>query len=130
MIEVKPLRLNKQWFKSYDELFESLNRLENLKMTASFPSSLTAMNWRFTIYAAERVGLFFSPIKDEHIAIKEACEQNLPLIEICTGDFTKPEYVVQTPNLDMSALKKKWALDYCAAHNMAITEGKNQQPLT
>ncbi len=115
-------RSRSEYFQSYDDLFDHITRHENLSMAANPNPNFTTMNWRFTIYAAERVELFFSHWKDKFIVIKEACDQGFPLIEICAGDFTRPEYVVVTPRLDMSSLKKKWVLDYCTAHNMIITE--------
>ncbi len=123
MIEVQSNeRSRKEWFQSYDDLFNHITRQEYLSMAANPNPNFTTMNWRFTIYAGERVELYFAHLKDKSTSIKEACDQKLPLIEICTNDFTRPEYVVVTPKLDMLPLKKKWVLDYCKAHNMVITE--------
>lgn len=115
-------RSRKEWFKSYDDLFNHLTRHEHLSMAANPNPNFTTMNWRFTVYAGERVDLYFSHLKGTSIAIKEACDKQFALIEICTGDFTRPKYVVVTLELDMLPLKKKWVLDYCEAHNMVITE--------
>ena len=120
IIEVKRTQ-KPELFESYDELFVHLNRLENLKILAPNPD-FTAMNWSFTLYSAERVCLLFEHLREQALPVKEAHEQSLPLIEICTGDFALPEYVVKTPTLNMGYLKRKWSLDYCACHGMSVTE--------
>lgn len=123
MIEVQSnQKSRKEFFPNYDDLFNNLTHHENLTMAANPNPNFTTMNWRVTIYAAERVNLFFGHLKDKSAPIKLACDQKLPLIEICAGNFTKPEYIAQTQNLDMSSLKKKWVLDYCKYHNMIVTE--------
>jgi hypothetical protein len=72
-------RSSKEWFQSYDDLFNHITRHENLSMAANPNPNFTTMNWRFTIYAAERVELYFSHLKDKSIPIKEACDQQFPL---------------------------------------------------
>ena len=123
MLEVQSnQKSRKEFFHSYDDLFNHLTRHENLTMAANPNPNFTTMNWRFTLYAADRVNLFFGHLKDKSAPIKLACDQKLSLIEICAGNFTNPEYVAQTTGLNLSELKKKWALDYCRYHNMIVTE--------
>jgi len=38
------------------------------------------------------------------------------------GDHTNPRYVAITPDTDIHSLKKKWCDDYCAFHDIDISE--------
>jgi hypothetical protein len=120
MIEVK-MRPNKEkeLFQNYNELFDHIVEAENLRMLERHPDFRT-MQWSFTAYAPHHVQALYAHLKERHSAIKEASESQLPLIEICTGDFANPEYVVGTANLNIKYLKKKWTLAYCAAHGMSV----------
>ena len=120
MIEVNtaPGQQNER-FQNYDDLFDHIIEMENLKMLELEPDFRT-MQWSFVAYAPHHVTALYMHLKGQDKAIKEASEKQLPLIEICTGDFTKPEYVVGTQTLNLGYLKKKWALAYCATHNMTI----------
>ena len=48
-------------------------------------------------------------------------------MELCTGDYNNPQYIAVTPNIDMDGLKKKWCLDYCAFHGLAISETADEE---
>jgi hypothetical protein len=60
--------------------------------------------------------------KDAPTAVHEAFDENLPLIEICTGDYHNPMYIVVTPNVDIYYLKKRWCVDYCTFHHLLVRE--------
>jgi hypothetical protein len=121
MIEVKTIsNKEKECFQSYDALFDHFVEVENLKMLEPEPD-FSEMQWSFTAYAPHHVQAFYTHLKDQSPVVKEALESQLPLIEICTGDFSNPEYIVGTANLDIKYLKQKWTLAYCSAHNMTIT---------
>jgi hypothetical protein len=122
MLEVKIVKEpTVELFEDYNDFFRHLVRLENLKMLAPNPD-FSAMNWSFTLYSTDRVALLLAHMKDYSLPVKEAYEQGLPLLEICTGDFALPEYVVQTPMLNMDYLKKRWVLDYCHHHSISVVE--------
>jgi len=110
-----------QYFEDYNELFDCFTAVENLKLVAKCPN-FKRMNWSFTIYSPKRVAAFYAHIKDSNEAIKEAFSEDLSLIEICTGDFTKPTYIALTPNVDLNYLKKKWCIDYCTFHHLVVRE--------
>jgi hypothetical protein len=119
MIIVSMDRKNIGYFKDYNDLFENPIGVENTKFIAVDQNAIDR-NWAFTIHPPQRVAAFFAHLKDSCEAIKEAFEEGLPLIEICTGDFTKPQYIAQTPNTDMDYLKKKWCLDYCNFNHFLV----------
>jgi hypothetical protein len=120
MIEVQTVSNNeKETFQSYDNLFEYIVEAENLKMLELEPD-FRSMQWSFTAYSPRHVQALYTHLKDQHLAVRQASENQLPLIEICSGDFTNPEYVVGTEDTKIRYLKKKWTLAYCASHGMTI----------
>ena len=109
------------YFKDYNDLFENLIGTENTKLIA-VNQNARDRDWAFTIHPPQRITAFFAHLKDSCEAIKEAFEEGLPLVEICAGDYTKPVYIAQTPNVDMDYLKKNWCIDYCVFHHFAVRE--------
>jgi hypothetical protein len=93
-------------FEDYNELFECITASENLKLAAKH-SGFAQMDWSFTVYPPEEVVALYVDAQNPCAAMQEALEENLPLIEICTGDYKNPLYIVLTPNVDMDFLKKK-----------------------
>ncbi len=104
-------------FESYDALLECIMEIENEKHIDDTP-----MDWRFTIYPPTEVAALYALSQEPCAAIEEAFEEDLPLIEICTGDYKKPLYIALTPNVDMDYLKKKWCTDYGTYHNLVVKE--------
>lgn len=109
------------YFKDYNDLFEYLAGTENANLTA-VNHNAKDRDWRFTIHPPQRVATIYAHLKDSCEAIKEAYEESLPLIEICSGHYSKPHYIAQTANVDMDYLKRKWCVDYCANHNFILRE--------
>lgn len=108
-------------FEGYNELFEHLAGTADSEFLA-VNHNAKDHDWRFTIHPPQRVAAFFSHLKDSCEAIKETLEESLPLIEISTGDYSKPLYIAKIPNVDMDYLKRKWCLDYCIWHHLVVRE--------
>lgn len=108
-------------FEDYNQLFDYLIRMENRKLLAYF-SDFKHLNWSFMIYSPKQVSSLYVYCKNPADAIREAFEDKLPLIEICTGSFQHPLYIVYTPIVDLDYLKKKWCLDYCRFHNLILKD--------
>ena len=104
-------------FKSYDALLECIMEIEQEKHTDDTP-----MDWSFMIYPPTEVVAFYALSQTPCVIIEEAFEEDLPLIEICTGDYKKPLYIAMTPNVDIVYLKKKWCKDYCTFYNLLVKE--------
>ncbi|MGV8948382.1 MAG: hypothetical protein ACOH2E_03315 [Candidatus Paracaedibacter sp.] len=122
MIIIQPLNGEPaEHFETFDQLFEFIMTIEALKLVAKNSHS-KPMNWNFTVYSADQVFPLLAGYKKPPGALEEAYEENLSLIEICTGDYKKPLYVVLTPNVDMDYLKKKWCVDYCTYHDLVVRE--------
>ena len=121
MLEVMMFDYTRCQFQGYDELFGYLSETENLKLIEETPD-FTTMNWSFNVYSPEQVEALHTHMKNQPAAIQEAFEQQLPVIEICKGDFDNPFYVSVTPNIDQASYQKGWCIDYCDFHHLAITE--------
>jgi hypothetical protein len=120
MIEVQTASpKKKETFQSYDDLFEHIVEVENLKMLELEPY-FPEMQWSFTAYSPRYTQALYTHLKDQYPAVRHASENQLPLIEICTGDFANPEYVVGTESLKIRDMKKRWTLAYCSAHGMTV----------
>jgi hypothetical protein len=118
MIIIQPLDgAPAEHFENFDELFECIVTTEALKMAAKTP-----MNWSFTVYPTNQVGTLLAVHKNPPEVMTEAFDENLPLVEIYTGDYKNPLYIVLTPNVDMDYLKKKWCIDYCTYHDLVVRE--------
>lgn len=108
-------------FENYDELFEHLAGTADTEFMA-VNHNAKDRDWRFTIHPPQRVAAFFLHLKDSCEAIKEALEDGLLLIEIYAGDYSKPLYIAQTPNVDVEYMKRKWCIDWCNIHHFLISE--------
>ncbi len=104
-------------FVNYDELLGCIIESEHEKHPDDAP-----MDWNFTVYPPQQVGTLYALNQEPCEAMQEAFEENLPLIEVCTGDYKNPLYMAMTPNVDMDFLKKKWCVDYCTYHNLVVKE--------
>ena len=78
------------------------------------------MNWRFVIHPPKEVINVYTHSKAPSGSLKEAYKENLPLIEICTGDYKLSLPIALAPNVDMDYWKKKWCIDYCTYHNLVV----------
>ena len=122
MIIIQPLDgTPSEHFENFDQLFECIMTTEALKQTAK-KSNSKPLNWSFTVYPANQVGTLLAVHKKPREVMREAFEENLPLIEICTGDYKNPLYIVLTANVDVDYLKKKWCVDYCTWHDLVVRE--------
>ena len=118
MITILPLDgTPAEHFKSYDALLECIMKIEHEKHFDDTP-----MDWSFIVYLPEQVVPLYTLSQKPCEAIEEAFDENLPLIEICTGDYKKPLYMAMTPNIDMHYLKRKWCIDYCTYYNLVVKE--------
>lgn len=111
-----------EYFDDYNELFDCLITIENLKCLAT-RSTLKHRNWNFTVHVPLRVAALYLFSQDPSQALEEAFTGNLALIEICSGDYKRPQHIVLTPNVDLGYLKKKWCVDYCTFHHLVVRDG-------
>lgn len=122
MVIIQPLNgAPAEHFENFDQLFECIITTEALKMAAKTSNS-KPMNWSFTVYPASQVSTLLVVHKKPPEALKEAYEENLSLVGICTGDYRFSLHIPLTPNVDMDYLKKKWCVDYCTFHHLIVKE--------
>jgi hypothetical protein len=104
MIVIQPLDgTPSEHFENFDELFDCIITTEALKVAAK-TSNVKPMNWSFTVYPANQVTTLLAVHKKPPEIMTEAFEENLPLIEICTGDCKNPLYIPLTPNVDIVSM--------------------------
>ena len=122
MIKIVPLDgTPPKYFESFDEFFKDVTTTENSKLLEDQPD-LSQMNWSFTIYPPKRVAALHAHTKAPCAAMQEAFEDNLSLIEICTGDYKMPLYIFLTRNVDVHYLKKQGCLYYCTFRRLLVRE--------
>ena len=81
MITIVPLNGEPiEHFEDYNDLFDCITTIENMKLIAKRPSA-KRIYWSFTIYPPKQVLVLYAYGKYPSEAMKEAAEENLPLIE-------------------------------------------------
>lgn len=78
--------------------------------------------WTFRIFPTNHVGYLYHHLPRDMItpALQKAYDEQLPLIEMCLGDFSKPLYVPVVDRLNISALKRAWYLACCLMQGSEI----------
>ena len=128
------IRLEQQiTFNNYDKLFDFLAQMDSeIKDGKLFESYLQfeGTNWSFVTYPPDRVAALYQFAITIDPDLQEAYDEQLSLLELCTGDYNNPQYIAVTPNIDMDALKKKWCRDYCDFHGLSLceTDGEGKAP--
>ncbi len=107
--------------KSLKRIFVDVTTAENSKLLDD-QLDLSQMNWSFTIYPPKPVAALHTHSQAPCAAMQEAFEDNLPLIEICAGDYKKSLHIVLTPNVDMDYLKRRWCIDWSTFHHLLVRE--------
>jgi hypothetical protein len=109
-------------YKNYDELFSYVLGQVHKKLE----DGKNKVPWGFSIYIPRKYTTrtsSFLPFRRDAmpVIIREAQERQLWLLEIITGCLETPVYHLMTPGLNMADLRKRWALDYCAAHGITVS---------
>ena len=119
-------------FNNYDKLFDLLAQMDSeIKDGKLFESYLQfeGRNWSFVTYPPDRVAALYQFAITIDPELQEAHDQQLNLLEICTGDYKNPQYIAVTPNIDMDGLKRKWCHDYCAFHGLSLSEADGEDEI-
>ena len=115
----------KNLFENYEELCKHITDEENSKLRKSHPESWQSC-WSFQVLWPERVANLINTLKktyDEKM-LYEAWHRQLPLVEICEGDYEKVHQVIVEANVNIEALREDWCKDYCKAHGMVVTKSE------
>jgi len=122
MIEIIPLNGSQSLhFENYDQLFDYIVETENMKLLSK-RSQHAQIDWSFSIYPPKQVTTLYTYSSNLDDAISEAYEEGLPLIEICAGNYKQPTYIVNTPNVDLDYLRRKWSLDFCTYYDLIVKD--------
>jgi len=105
--------------------FDFIDEIENARFSEGKPE-FRHEHWSFTRYSPERVAHLFHNWKkcfdthEIHPGVKQAYEQELSLLEVCTGNYDEPDYIPITADLDIEALKREWHQGHCLYHHIFI----------
>ena len=104
-------------FNTYNGLFGHIVESENLKLFGDH-RQFAQTEWSFVVFSPQNVSRLYQNREKNSMPqiLKEAYENGLSLIEICTGDCEHPVQILCTPDVDIDNLKKTWSLEYCKAH--------------
>ena len=82
-------------------------------------------NWRFARYSYKLLRSILKEMQGTDFVrmALQACEQENDLIIMSTGDGRNPRLFIETPDLDVAALRKEWCRTYCKANKMHILTG-------
>ena len=112
-------------FENYNKLFDFIGEMDSeVQNGKTFESHVEfeGSSWSFVTYPPERVKQLyqFDPLAEP--SLRQAYDEQLGLLELCSGDYENPRYIALTPDVDVQGLKKQWLQNYCAAHGLAIEE--------
>ena len=110
-------------FETVEQLFNYIIMIENKKMLEDH-TNFGNMAWSLKIMSAQHVRELYTHMKksERTEALREAYEQELPLLEVCHGDFRNPARFPLTPHIDLEALKMDWCRAYCKVHQFYVIE--------
>lgn len=110
-------------FATVEELFNYITTIENEKMLPGH-KDFGKTQWSFEVMPARHVRELYTRMKKEERtkALCEAYEQELPLLEVCHGDFRNPARFPLTPYIDLEDLKMDWCRAYCKVHQFYLVE--------
>jgi hypothetical protein len=102
---------------------DAFNHLSAGELLEDHPE-IGATHWGFVVFPPEMVPNLYLNLKQKPVPapLKEAYEQQLGVIEVCSGDYANPTYVPITPSLDIGKLKKGWYLECCKKHGFLVVE--------
>lgn len=117
-------------YKRFEDVCDYFMRLEHFKTTDR--NSFSEERWEFAYYSYEYLREIFGGIK-RNVPSKmerEAYENELDVIEVCTGDPQMLRQIVLFPEVDVEELTRNWCFDYARAKNFALFEliEKNVSP--
>lgn len=113
-------------FENYQELYRHITYKENLKLMEDH-LEFGQSSWSFLILSPERIGELIDTLKKDYdeTILFEAWRQQLPIIEMCEGDYTNIRQILVTPNINIEGLREDWCLGYCHAYDMSITASES-----
>jgi hypothetical protein len=119
-------------FETYDQAFDFISGMDGEVEEGSlfYLPLKTGNNWSFVTYPPERVNQLcqFDPLAEP--SLRKAYDEQLGLLELCSGDYANPRYIALTPDVDVQGLKKQWLQKYCKAHGLAIEDCQEREAPT
>jgi len=110
-----------------NEFTHPINHLDNGE-EAEVYTYLSGISWRFDTFTPKHVyGLYYHLRKSSITStLQEAYEQELGLVEICSGDAENPVQLLITSDLDLEAYQRQWLRAYWQATD-ELASSHNEQ---
>ena len=115
-------------YKRFEDVCDYFMRLEHFKVLdrdSFYPRSFSEEKWEFSYYSYDHLCAIFGGIKRNVQLTKAeqgAYENELDLIEVCTGDPQKLQQIILFPDVDVMELERDWCFDYAHAKNFVLFE--------
>ena len=115
-------------YKRFEDVCDYFMRLEHFKVLdrdSFYPGSFSGEKWEFSYYSYEHLCAIVGGIEQDAELTKvewEAYENELDLIEVCTGDPQTLQQIVLFPDVDVTELERDWCFDYAHAKNFVLFE--------
>ena len=109
-------------YKRFEDVCDYFMRLEHFKTKNRH--SFSEERWEFSYYSYEYLRANFGRLK-RNVPSKmerEAYENKLDVIEVCTGDPQMLQQIVLFPDVDVEELAREWCFDYARAKDFSLFE--------
>jgi hypothetical protein len=121
MIKITLTNGESRIFENYHEVCEYINTIER---TGELESGKAG--WRFIRRRHDTLqSLYYrNPSLKDYLTSREreAVEKQQGLIEILKGGWETVTQILYTTHLDLEALKRDWCKEYCAGHELKMSE--------
>ena len=119
--------LQVRFFKYRLHLYEGASSYGNrtLDRDSFYIGSFPEEKWEFSYYSYNRLCAILGGVKRNSQLTKaeqEAYENELDLIEVCTGNPQTLQQIVLFPDVDVTELERDWCFDYAHAKNFVLFE--------
>ena len=115
-------------YKNFEDVCDYFMRLEHFKAAdrgSFYHGSFPEEKWEFCYYTHEHLCAIVGGIEQDEELTKvewEAYENELDLIEVCTGDPQAFQQIILFPDVDVTELARDWSFDYAHAKNFSLFE--------
>ena len=96
---------------------------ENFKLFQYHPQ-FPKSSWSFTVFSPEGVAELIQTLQKKHDMelLYESWNRELPMLEICKGNYQNIELIPLTPEIDVEAMREDWCKAYCQSQEISVTE--------
>ena len=110
-------------FEDYQTLYQHIMHEENFKLFQYHPQ-FPKFPWSFIVFSPEGVAELIQTLQKKHDMelLYESWSRELPMLEICKGNYQDIELIPLTPEIDVEAMREDWCKAYCQSQEISVTE--------